>query len=267
MRRSVQLDATGTKDCPPSTSARHGVQVYGTPYGYGRPYGQSSFVRKAENAKRTERTLRPSEGAPRMPWQKESGGRPEVGWAVVAGETKQLLGRPHDRGIGRPQHRPHDHLTSVGDPVKRSELVELREAREGGYDSLHHDRGWVAAEKDKRDDAMVSGSRAQAKLDKQERADAPVGHGLTLLKTSTRDLVDILRKELGLDVAMTATEVISEARQAFKLEDIELPIAQDAQRLVGALRHGAVSYQPTGGAAAGSTSGYTVGSCSMRPLR
>ncbi len=66
---------------------------------------------------------------------------------------------------------------------------------------------------------------------------------------------------------MTAPEVISQARQELKLEDIELPIAQDARRLVAALRTGAGAYLPAGGAAAGSTSGYTMGKVSTRPLR
>ena len=66
---------------------------------------------------------------------------------------------------------------------------------------------------------------------------------------------------------MTAPEVISQARQELKLEDIELPISQDAQRLVAALRSGAGAYLPAGGAAAGSTSGYTMGKVSTRPLR
>ena len=132
---------------------------------------------------------------------------------------------------------------------------------------MHHDRGWVGMEKSKRDEYLASGSREQARLDAKEREEAPVGHGLTLLKTSTRELVDILRKELGLDVAMTATEVISAARQEFKLEDIELPIAQDAQRLVGALRQGCGAFMPAGGASSGSTSGYTIGRLCTRPLR
>jgi hypothetical protein len=73
--------------------------------------------------------------------------------------------------------------------------------------------------------------------------------------------------ELGLDVAMTAPEVISQARQDLKLEDIELPIAEDARRLVAALRTGTGAYLPAGGAAAGSSSGYTMGRVSTRPLR
>jgi hypothetical protein len=71
----------------------------------------------------------------------------------------------------------------------------------------------------------------------------------------------------GLDVAMTAPEVISQARQDLKLEDIELPIAEDARRLVAALRTGTGAYLPAGGAAAGSSSGYTMGRVSTRPLR
>ena len=73
--------------------------------------------------------------------------------------------------------------------------------------------------------------------------------------------------ELGLDVAMTAPEVISQARQDLKLEDIELSIAEDARRLVAALRTGTGAYLPAGGAAAGSSSGYTMQRVSARPLR
>jgi hypothetical protein len=262
-RRVVANDATGRKTAPASTTAKHGVRTFGTPYGSGRQaHGPTA-------RQRSERSLRPAAGAPRLPGQAQEGARAPAGWAYVAGEPKSVVGPAHSRGICTYPTRtvPHDHLTSITNPVKRAEMMEVRSSRVAGYDCMHHDRGWVSMEKDKRDREGTSGSRAQAELDAQVREDAPEGHGLTLLKTSTRDLVDILRKELGLDVAMTAPEVISHARQEIKLEDIELPIAQDARRLVAALRSGTGAFMPAGGAAAGSTSGYTMGRVSTRPLR
>jgi hypothetical protein len=190
-RRVVANDATGTKTAPVSTTAQRGARVYGTPYGYGRA------AHGAAATQRSERSLRPAAGAPRLQGQRgETTTRTSTAWAYVAGQPKSVVGPPHSRGISTYPTRtvPHDHLTSITNPVKRAEMMELRDSRVSGYDTRFHDKGWVAKEQATRDRDHASGSRVQAEIDAQARADAPEGHGLTLLKTSTRELVDILRK-------------------------------------------------------------------------
>jgi hypothetical protein len=167
-----------------------GARVYGTPYGYGRPAHQPGA------AQRSARSLRPAADAPRLQGQPRESTRTSTAWAYVAGQPKAVVGPTHSRGISTYPTRtvPHDHLTSITNPVKRAEMTELRESRTLGYDTMFHDQGWVAKEQIKRDREGASGSRVQADIDAQARVDAPVGHGLTLLATSTRELVDILRK-------------------------------------------------------------------------
>ena len=167
-----------------------GARVYGTPYGYGRPAHEPGA------AQRRERSLRPAAGAPRLQGQPREPTRTSTAWAYVAGQPKAVAGQTHSRSISTYPTRtvPHDHLTSIANPVKRAELMELRESRVSGYDTLFHDQGWVNKEQIKRNHEGASGSGVQAEIDAQARVDAPVGHGLTLLATSTRELVDILRK-------------------------------------------------------------------------
>ena len=64
-------------------------------------------------------------------------------WAYVAGQPKAVAGQTHSRSISTYPTRtvPRDHLTSIANPVKRAELMELRESRVSGYDTLFHDRG------------------------------------------------------------------------------------------------------------------------------
>lgn len=190
VRRVLANDPTGTKTAPKSTTAERGARVYGTPYGYGRA------AHGAHATQRSERSLRPAAGAPRLQGQRGETTRTSTAWAYVAGQPKAVVGPTHSRGICTYPTRtvPHDHSTSITNPVKRAEIMELRDSRVSGYDTRFHKMGWTAMEQAIRDRECASGSRVQAEIDAQARADAPDGHGLTLLKSSARELVDILRK-------------------------------------------------------------------------
>ena len=223
------------------------AHVYGTPYGYGRSATQRATTNISQS-QRVPRSTRLYNGA------------------VVAGEPKGTLVRPnHGRGIAAiaGPHDWHDSISTVQDPVKRAMLQEVRESRVTGKDKHDYDRGWVPAEMDVRDGAHADGSRATLAAARGKHG--PLGHGPTIITRQTRDMVDALRKELGLDVAMSAQEVIVEARQQFKLEDIDLPLAQDAERLLAALRGGNVVGSL--GNSAGSANAYSLGQLSARPLR
>ena len=71
-----------------------------------------------------------------------------------------------------------------------------------------------------------------------------------------------IRKELGLDVTMSAMSVLSEARSAFNLEDLELGFAHEAKRIRQHIAGGGVlvAHGTRGG-------GYSVGKLTRRPLR
>jgi hypothetical protein len=222
--------------------AHDGVRVYGTPYGNGATVEQRRRNKPLESRRRY------------------------AGHAVVAGLAKGVLVRPeHGRGIG-PNGTgtvPHDSLSTITDKVKQMDMQECRAERIEGINRLRYDRAWATMEMDKRDAAGMDGSRAA--LAARKDALGPPGHGPTIIPHETRAAIDALRKELGLDVAMTAAEVVSEARQQFKLEDIELPIAEDAARLMAALRRGGVACQAAGGRGGSAT--ISVGRISTRPLR
>jgi hypothetical protein len=229
-----------------TSRATDGVSVYGTPWGFGRAATHGRRMTTDAPEQQRDRVTR-------------------EGWAEVAGQPKRVLVRPnHGRGIGpkgTAQSDPHDALSTVRDKVKRTELRELRADRVECTDRRNYERSWVTLETEKRNQAQVDGSSTVLAAARGKHG--PLGHGPSIITRETRDMIDALRKELGLDVTMTAQEVIVEARQQFKLEDIELPLAADAERLLQALRRGGVKTQ-----AAGMRGGsYSIAQISTRPLR
>ena len=86
----------------------------------------------------------------------------------------------------------------------------------------------------KRDAEKMDGSAAVFRAASGKHG--TLGHGQNIITQKTRDQIDALRKELGLDVAMSAADVLVEARQQLHVEDLELPFKEDAARLFAALR-------------------------------
>eukprot|EP01048_Picozoa_sp_COSAG05_P030349 COSAG05_NODE_10488_length_562_cov_2.006479_2_plen_156_part_01 len=139
-----------------------GVRVFGTPFGY-------SHREAPQHAAQVQRGTRAT--------TKYTG-------AYVAGQPKGVLVRPnHGRGIGAiPLGKsgttdPHDSISTIRDPVKRTMMQEVREGRVEGRDRRDYDRDWVRAEMVKRDAAQTDGSRATLAAARGKHG--PLRHGAT----------------------------------------------------------------------------------------